>query len=113
MHGPIPYHCSTAHPLFFGAILFCETSSRVYLSSRKEIRQAGILRGGQLIRWGSIRSWTWLPRRAAGKDSGFVTLKLDLYHSMPLFAMARLIITASEKENVEAILARQLGKWPA
>jgi len=40
-------------------------------------------------------------------------LKLDLYHPMPLFGMARLIILASEKENVEVILARQLGKWPA
>ncbi len=86
----------------------------MYLSFKKEIRQAGILTGGHLIRWGSIRSWSWIegPPLPEGQPP-WVTLKLDLYRPMPLLATARIRMGGAQRESVEAIISRHLGNWPA
>ena len=96
-------------------------SAMLWLSTRQEIRRDGFIKLGRLIRWSRIAYWTW---EADDLDRGPITLylrrqqpkpilELHLYHAIKFLPNVRLRIDAWQKNDVEAVLVRQLGRWPA
>jgi len=87
----------------------------MYLSGKREIRQAGILRGGHLLRWSRIRSWSWEEGEnlSLTKRSEFVFLKLELHRYIQFLPPVRLPVKASQRDELGAVIARHLGDWPA
>jgi serine/threonine protein kinase len=92
-----------------------------WTSARQEIRRDGFMSRGRLIRWSRIASWNW---ENVGEAPGPITtpfsgpptdpvLALHLFHPVKFLPPVRFSIGRRQKEEVEAILARQLGEWPA
>ena len=91
------------------------TSFLVYLfmllTFRQEIRRDGFIRGGRLIRWSRIASWNWEDSPEIWGNNKVLVLHLN--RRIQFLPPARIPVQASQKNQVEAILARQLGEWPA
>ena len=113
----------------------------LFLTGRREIRQAGILLGGHLIRWSSIRSWAWepdsgppmmdpreppYPRKeglislqswgwdpnASIKKDDYIVLRFDLHRRVHFLPPARIRVEWHEQFILGPILSRHLGDWP-
>jgi hypothetical protein len=92
------------------------------LSLRQEIRRDGFVVLGRLIRWSRIASWVWEEDRgnqglqslhlSASRPDNRI-LALYLHHPVNFLPPVRIRIATSEQEEVEKIMARQLGEWPA
>jgi serine/threonine protein kinase len=91
-------------------------SAFYFLGTRPEIRREGFLQLGRLIRWSRIASWSWEDRPLPGLISVLgpkleYVLVLQLHHKVRFMPPARIRV-GSQKEEVDAILTRQLGAWP-
>jgi hypothetical protein len=95
--------------------------SLLWLSTRQEIRRDGFIKLGRLIRWSRIAFWVW---EVDDEDRGPIslslsglprkpTLALHLHHAVKFLPDVRFRIPEGQKEQVEEILVRQLGPWPA
>ena len=93
----------------------------LWLSTRQEIRHDGFIKLGRLIRWSRIAFWVW---EVDDEDRGPIslslsgpprkpTLALHLHHAVKFLPNVRFRIPEEQKEQVEEILVRQLGPWPA
>jgi hypothetical protein len=82
-----------------------------YLSGRREIRQAGIVTGGHLLRWSRIRSWSFTDdeRRSLFGKSEKVILKVELHRRIQFLPPVRLRVNASEQDALNALMTRHLG----
>jgi hypothetical protein len=87
--------------------------------ARQEIRRDGFIKLGWLIRWGRIASWVWevddrgpMSLSLSGPPRKPI-LALHLHHVVKFLPNVRLRIPEGQKGQVEAILVRQLGPWPA
>jgi hypothetical protein len=119
----LPKLRSHQSPEFSDLALFWMIASLalLWLSTRQEIRRDGFIKLGWLIRWGRIAFWVW---EVDDEDRGPMSLSLGgpprkpilalhLHHAVKFLPNVRLRIPEGQKEQVEAILVRQLGPWPA
>jgi serine/threonine protein kinase len=91
----------------------CMIVIALYLSGRREIRQAGIVTGGHILRWSRIRSWSWESADfALVRRSLKPILKLEVRRRLQFVPPVRLAVPAAQEEQITAILTRQLGEWP-
>jgi hypothetical protein len=74
----------------------------VFLSSRVEFRRDGMLFGSALVPWRRISSWSW--------EQDKLVLQVD--RRVKFLPPVRIPVRASQKDQVQAILVRQLGDWP-
>ena len=86
----------------------------LYLSGRREIRQAGIVVGRHLLRWSRIRSWSWeAGDLALVHRSMKPVLRIEVRRVLEFLPEVRLPVQPAQQEQITAVLSRQLGDWPA
>ena len=86
----------------------------LFLGARREVREAGVLLGGRLIRWSVIRSYAWesaVPRSASGSEQFW--LRLDLHRRIQFLPPLRVLVEAKNRFILDPIFARYLGDWPS
>jgi hypothetical protein len=80
---------------------------------RNEIRRDGFLKQGRLIRWSRIASWTW-----EFAEESLLSLRppnvlvLRLHRRVQFMPPVKIGLPEGHKDEVEAILSRQMGEWP-
>lgn len=80
---------------------------------RNEIRRDGFLKQGRLIRWSRIASWTW-----EFAEESLLSLRppnvlvLRLHRRIQFMPPVKIGLPEGHKDEVEAILSRQMGEWP-
>jgi len=86
----------------------------MFLGTRREIRKAGILLGGRLIRWSVIRSYAWEPAVTGSNSAGeHLWLRLDLHRRIQFLPPLRVLVEAKNRYILDPIFARYLGDWPS
>jgi serine/threonine protein kinase len=79
-----------------------------------EIRREGFIRSGRLIPWSRIASWSWGPDGKGAPDRRLQhVLILNFHRRLQFLPPVRMRISQARKNEIEAILKRQLGEWPA
>ena len=91
-------------------LVVCVYAFAMRFFGRQEIRRHGIVNGIRFIRWSRIASWNWEDSKEGLQDNKI--LVIHLHRRIQFLPPARITVQASQRDQVEGILARQLGEWP-
>ncbi|HEX3877634.1 MAG TPA: protein kinase [Bryobacteraceae bacterium] len=105
----------------FACLTWLVAVSALLAAARKqEIRRDGFMSVGRLIRWSRVASWAWEDVYEPGPITAPLSgpsldpvLRLNLHQSIKFLPPVRFRIPRKQRGEVEAILRRQLGEWPA
>ena len=100
-------------------ILWFVVLAAPYFNYRLEIREQGIAHAGKLLRWGNIESCEWSPERREVRFGlrhattvEFLILKVHMRRLLKALPSRKILVPASQREAVEAMLSRYLSDWP-